>query len=125
MRYLLDTHVVLWYFEDSTRLSQKVEVLIDNPSNGIFVSAASLWEVSIKISLGKLELSFDDMLSEIENAGFIVLQTEGEYLRVLLDLPWIHKDPFDRLLVATATCESMTLLTNDGNMQKYNVPWIW
>ena len=125
MRYLLDTHAVLWYFENSSKLSQKSGEIIDNPVNDIYVSAASLWEAVIKISLGKLDVSFDALLNEIEKAGFYVLQTEVIYLLKLLDLPKVHRDPFDRLIIATALVEGMTLITIDENIQKYDVPWVW
>ena len=125
MRYLLDTHAVLWYFENSDEMSQRAEEIIDNPMNSIYISAASLWELVLKIGLGKLNIFFDDLLSEIENAGFSVIQTETLYLRKLLDLPHIHKDPFDRLIIATAIVEQMTLITVDENIQKYDVPWAW
>ena len=124
MKYLLDTHVILWYFEDSDELSQKSEGIIDDPINSIYVSTASLWEVVIKISLGKLDVSLEVLLNEIENAGFTVLQTENVYLRELLNLPQIHKDPFDRLFIATAISEKMTIVTIDENIQKYDVSWI-
>ena len=125
MRYLLDTHAVLWYFEDSDELSPKSEEVIDNPLNCIFVSAASLWEAAIKIGMGRLNVSFEALLSEVENAGFTVLQTESAYLRKLIDMPQIHKDPFDRLIIATALVEEMTLITIDENIQKYDVSWVW
>lgn len=125
MRYLLDTHAILWYLEHSDELSQRSGEIIDNPMNSIYVSAASLWEVAIKIGLGKLNVPFHALLRQVENAGFSVLQTKSAYFYELLDLDPIHKDPFDRLIIATAIVEEMTLITIDENIQKYDVPWIW
>ena len=125
MRYLLDTHAALWYFENSGELSSEAEEIIDNPENDIFLSAASLWEIVLKVGLGKLDVSFDALLNEVEKAGFVVLQTESAYLRKLLEMPWIHKDPFDRLIVSTAMVEGMILITIDENIQRYDVTWVW
>ena len=127
MRFLLDTHAAIWYFEDSPQLSQKVNSLIDNPEISIFISSASLWEIAIKMSLGKLGLgmSFKDFLNSIRTRDFEILQIEDEYLEVLLTLPQLHKDPFDRLIISTAIADNLTIITIDENIKKYNVPWIW
>ena len=125
MKYLLDTHIALWYFLNSEELSSTAEEIIVNPVNNIYVSAASLWEMVIKIGLGKLDVSFGAFLKEVENAGFLIIQTESRYLSKLLDLPLIHKDPFDRLLIATAMVEDMIMITIDENIQKYDVSWVW
>ena len=77
------------------------------------------------ITLGKLNLSFSNLLSELNKVGFYQLHSESEYLSLIIDLPQIHKDPFDRLLIATTKSENMTLITIDENIQKYNVRWIW
>ena len=125
MRILLDTHAIIWYFEHNDKLSQKAEAIIDNPENNIYICTASLWEIAIKVSLGKLNISFNGLLDELEKVGFLVLHTENEYLQRLLDLPLIHKDPFDRLIISTAIVENMTLISADENVHKYNVTWIW
>jgi PIN domain nuclease of toxin-antitoxin system len=82
-------------------------------------------EIAIKVSLGKLDVSFDNLLGELERVGFIILQTESIYLRRLMDLPQIHRDPFDRLIVATAVVEDMVLISADENVHKYSVTWVW
>ena len=125
MRYLLDTHAALWYFEQNDKLTQETKAIILDPENVVYISSASLWEVAIKIGLGKIDVSFDKLLGELERAAFIVMQTEKAYLRRLLDLPQIHKDPFDRLIIATALAEDMTLVTADDNIHKYDVRWVW
>jgi PIN domain nuclease of toxin-antitoxin system len=127
MRYLLDTHTIIWYLDDSLRLPPKTEEIIDNSNNRRCISSVSLWEIAIKINLGKLKLSstFDDFLDKIRNSEFEILQIRDEYLKRLSVLPPIHKDPFDRLMVSTALVENLTIITADDNVRKYNVPCIW
>ena len=125
--YLLDTHAIIWYFEDSQKLPQKVTELIDKPETSISISSVSLWEIALKINLGKLKLglSLEDLLNRIENCDFDILQIENRYLKLLSELPHIHKDPFDRLIITSALAEDFTLITADENIQKYDVQWIW
>jgi len=127
MKYLLDTHAMIWYLEDSSRLPSKTKEIIDNNTNRIFLSSVSLWEIAIKINLGKLKLimSFDEVLGNVRKGDFEVLQIENEYLKMLSALPFIHKDPFDRLLIATALAENLTIITADDSIQKYDVSWVW
>ena len=127
MKYLLDTHAVIWYIEDSSELPKKISDLIDNPENDIYISSVSFWEISIKVSLGKLdlELPFDEFLANIRNRDFSFLQIEDEYLNRLLDLPFVHKDPFDRLIITSALVENLIIITIDENIKKYDVPSIW
>jgi len=126
MMYLLDTHVIIWCAERrEDKLSPKAKEIILDAANSIYISTASLWEVAIKIGLGKITVSFERLLNEVENAGFQILHPENKYLKKLFDLPQIHKDPFDRLIIATAISEEMTLLTADDNIQKYDVQWAW
>jgi PIN domain nuclease of toxin-antitoxin system len=127
MKYLLDTHAIIWYFEDSPRLPHNIAELIDNPEINICVCSISLWEIAIKVSLGKLELrvSLDEIFYNIKDGDYDVLQIENEYLQRLSSLPFLHKDPFDRLLIASAIAEDLTIITADENIQKYNVKWTW
>ena len=127
MRYLLDTHTVIWYLDESHRLPQGMEEVIDHSDNRIYVSSVSLWETAIKINLGKLELNstFNEFLNKVRNSDFDILQIEDAYLQSLSILPSIHKDPFDRLLIATALVENLTIITVDENVRKYSVPCIW
>ena len=127
MRYLLDTHTVIWHFDDSAKLSQKAIEITDNPENLLYVCSISLWEIAIKMSLGKLNLNFtlDKFLAAVKESDINILKIEDEYLSKLSELPYIHKDPFDRLLISTALVENLTIITIDENMQKYEVPWIW
>jgi len=127
MRYLLDTHAVIWYLEDSPLLPSKTKEIIDDNDHGIFLSSISLWEIAIKVNLGKLNLAtpFDAFLDNIKRGDFVVLQIQDDYLKMLTTLPVIHKDPFDRLLIATAQAEDLTIITVDESIHKYDVAWIW
>jgi len=124
-KYLLDTHTAIWYFENNGKLSLKVELIIDDPENNINISSASLWEIAIKVSGKKLDLSFMEFLDKLRIANFPVMQFENSYLSKLINLPFVHKDPFDRLLIATAMAEKMAILTADENIHKYDVDWVW
>ncbi|MDR1689830.1 MAG: type II toxin-antitoxin system VapC family toxin [Clostridiales bacterium] len=127
MRYLLDTHVVIWYYEGSAYLPKRIESLIDNLLNEIYISSVSLWEMAIKMNLGKLKLALplNEMLDSIRNREFNILQIENAYLEALEYLPFIHKDPFDRFLISTAIAEGLTVVSADENIQKYDVAWVW
>jgi len=127
MSYLLDTHTLIWYFEDSPNLSKEVIDLIDDDLNNKCICSVSLWEIAIKKNIGKLKLklSLEELLIEITNSDLKILQIEDTYLKGLSELPFLHKDPFDRLIIATAIAEKMTIITIDENIQKYDVPWIW
>ena len=127
MRYLLDTQIILWYIEDQGKLPSKIVNIIDNESNEIAVSLVSLWEIAIKINLGKLTLSMEvpALIDCLEDNDFTMLKLESSYITALLSLPDIHKDPFDRLLISAAISENMVLITSDGNIHKYSIPTIW
>ena len=125
MRYLLDTHALIWYSEQNGRLPSKLEKMLDSPENWIYISSASLWEITIKSSLGKLDTSLSKLLEGVKESGFQILQIENMFLDELQNLPKIHKDPFDRLLIATAKASKLTLITADENIQKYDIDWIW
>ena len=125
--YLLDTHTAIWFLNGSDELSITAKNAILDLSSLKYVSIVSAWEIAIKIGLGKLDF-------EGKVAGFIqlaetneitVLPVKTAHLTVLESLPLIHRDPFDRLLVATALAEQMTLITADENIAKYTVHHIW
>ncbi|MCL1820535.1 MAG: type II toxin-antitoxin system VapC family toxin [Oscillospiraceae bacterium] len=127
MGYLLDTHAIIWHIEDSSKITKKAKEIIDNNKNKIFISSVSLWEIAIKLNLGKLTVNFtfNELLDDIKSGEFTILQIENEYLKGLSSLPFLHKDPFDRLLLATAIAEKLTIITIDENIQKYDVSWVW
>ena len=117
MRVLLDTHLLLWALSQPSKLSPATRKQI--VAGEIYVSAASIWEVSIKSALGKLAAKASDVLAGIEPAGFTLLPISGEHAAKVAELPMLHKDPFDRMLVAQASVEPMLLLTNDEALRGY------
>jgi len=127
MNYLLDTHTIIWYLEDLFKISSKAKEIIKLPDNNIHICSVSLWEIAIKMNLDKLKLGLmlDELLTAIKNSDINILQIENEYLKRLSSLPYIHKDPFDRLIIVTALVENLTIITADENIQKYDVSWIW
>jgi PIN domain nuclease of toxin-antitoxin system len=129
MRYLLDTHIVLWMRENNPRLNRaKWESIFYSPDNEIFVSIASLWEMAIKRSLGKLDLegSIEDFAADLEmKHGFTLLPIAPTDLNRLQALPHHHGDPFDRLLIAQALEHGATAVTNDRNWKKYRCRVQW
>ncbi|MCL1788542.1 MAG: type II toxin-antitoxin system VapC family toxin, partial [Defluviitaleaceae bacterium] len=118
----------LWMLDDYSKLSDKANVLLRDDSNALYVSVATAWEVAIKTSLGKLP-EFDggvsSLFAKLEEMPIILLPIKHGYLEILETLPFFHRDPFDRLLIATAKYEDMTLLTADVNMKQYDVSIIW
>ena len=127
MRYLLDTHTFLWYFNDSDKLSATADGIIEDASVRKYVSVVSLWEFSIKYSGGKLQ--FDGGLPHLwkmlTSNEFTILPITQPHLEGTIQLPFHHRDPFDRLLIATAMTEGMTILTADESIRKYDVLWTW
>jgi PIN domain nuclease of toxin-antitoxin system len=119
VRYLLDTQVYLWFLADSSRLSRKARTLIAGAER-VFVSAASVWEAAIKQAIGKLAAAPDDLVAGIEGSGFIELPVTAAHGARVAGLPELHRDPFDRLLVAQAMHEPLHLLTADTALQRYS-----
>ena len=119
MRILLDTHVLLWTLADSPHIN-KVRDLILSIESEIYVSTASWWELAIKISIGKIEVDLSMLRTAAADSGFIDLPVLGEHTQALLSLPTLHRDPFDRILVAQAISEPMQLLTNDNVLREYS-----
>jgi len=118
MRLLLDTHVFLWSVMDDRKLTKAARKLILE-ADEVYVSSASVWAASIKVGLGKLEADVDMLVTEIEASGFIELPVRAVHAALVRNLPDIHRDPFDRLLVAQATSEPLRLVTSDGHLAKY------
>jgi PIN domain nuclease of toxin-antitoxin system len=124
VRILLDTHVALWAIVDDLRLPQKARKLIDDRANSIVVSAATVWEIAIKhaVSRGKansMPMSGADALKDFLAAGFETLSVSPTHAAAMDQLPMIHRDPFDRLLVAQALSEPLRLLTHDKQIAQY------
>ena len=118
MRILLDTHLLLWWLEGSPSLSAQARELISDPENTVFVSAVSLWEIWLKQSLGKLRLPVD-FSEKLAAEAFESLPLLASHPTQVSLLPWIHRDPFDRMLVAQAQVEKLILLTADEALTAY------
>ena len=123
MKLLLDTHILLWYLEGHSNLPEAQRLKIEDRRNQVAVSAVTLWEMTIKIAIGKLELMDD--LATIENTllrqGILILPIQTVHLQRLLSLPFHHRDPFDRLIIAQALAEEMTLVSDDTAFSTYPV----
>ena len=124
MRLLLDTHILLWRLAGSDRLPSEAVTLIDDQSTAVYASAASVWEVAIKWSLRKgssddMPLSGRAFAAALEETGIEILPITPEHAAAIDDLPAIHRDPFDRLLIATAKSEQLRLITRDSQLAVY------
>ena len=119
MRLLLDTHIFLWAVSGSARLKPATRRLIES-ADQVYVSAASLWEVAVKASLGKIEADPDALVAAIDASGFIELPVRAAHAAGVARLPPHHNDPFDRLLIAQALAEPLTFLTADAFLTRYS-----
>lgn len=128
MKLLLDTHTLLWYVLADPQLSPAAKSSILDPANEIAVSAASLWELAIKVSIGKMKLhqpfqNFCDLCLNVY--GFQLLAIEPKHAAVVATLPFHHKDPFDRLLIAQAIVENIPILSADATLDAYPIQRQW
>lgn len=122
MNLLLDTHVALWAITDSPKLPKKARELIESPKASVWISAATIWEIAIKHSLGRgdMPISGQDALRYFRDAGYRFLPIEPEHAAAVEDLPAHHADPFDRILVAQALVDPMRLITRDAIVARYS-----
>jgi PIN domain nuclease of toxin-antitoxin system len=118
VRLLLDTQLLVWWFVDR-RIPRRANELIRDPANRLFASAASIWEIAIKASLGKIEVEPVALDTALRDGGFLELPVSSRHGMQVALLPLHHRDPFDRLLVAQSMCESMPLLTGDRALAAY------
>jgi PIN domain nuclease of toxin-antitoxin system len=126
MDILLDTHIVWWFLNGSEKLPATAGDIICNPENDIYVSIASVWEAAIKISIGKLEFDggINGFIEAIEDNGFSLLEVNIKHIKIVTELPFIHRDPFDRMFIAQAMTENMAIMTVDENILKYDLKHI-
>jgi PIN domain nuclease of toxin-antitoxin system len=127
MSLLLDTHALLWFSEDNSQLSPKAKQAIEDMDNTCFVSMASIWEIAIKISLGKLSLKieFGALEEELKERNFVILPIAFEHTQLLPQMEFHHRDPFDRLLIAQALAEGLTLVSNEEVFDLYRIKRFW
>ena len=128
MTLLLDTHVLLWFYLGDPQLSAVAHGLIVDPANTKLVSPASYWELAIKISLAKytLQESFEDFIQHaLLDNGFVVLAIEPRHTAALIPLPYHHKDPFDRLIIAQALAEGISIVSADAQFDAYGIKRLW
>ncbi len=121
--YLLDTHTFLWFVSDAPELSARARNLIENEEANVFLSIASIWEIAIKNSLGKLEVKggFDSIPKDLKENDIEILQIEFEHTAISNKLPFVHSDPFDRIIIAQAIVEKMEIIGNDKVFDNYLV----
>ena len=124
---MLDTHTLIWFFEKNPRISSKAQSIIDDKNNIVHVSIASLWEIAIKVSLGKLDISLttDELLERIDEEDFLMVNILSEHLRIIQSLPHHHRDPFDRMIIAQADAEKCTIISIDNAFDAYSTSVLW
>ena len=120
MNFLLDTHVMLWFLNDDAKLAPEVRDEIEK-CNQVFVSIISLWEVAIKLNIGKLKLDFRDLSKALDDSNITILNVIVSDFYAYINLPLHHKDPFDRILISQAINRSMTLVSQDYKFNLYPV----
>ena len=120
MRFLLDSNALIWSLIEPNRLKPQVQDILADAENEVAVSLVSLWEIIIKQSNGKLQVP-DSFVADIELVGYKIIGLNVSYLEAYSSLPNIHKDPFDRMLIATAKCENMKIITSDKVFKQYDV----
>jgi PIN domain nuclease of toxin-antitoxin system len=128
VKYLLDTHVFLWWITDSPRIPENIRKVIEDKNSELFLSAASIWEMMIKSKLNKLQLPDNQqefIREQLTLNSLRVLNITMEHSFEVYGLPEIHKDPFDRMLIAQARVEGFTIITSDAFIEQYNVDTYW
>jgi PIN domain nuclease of toxin-antitoxin system len=127
MNLLLDTHTLIWFSENDPQISQHAKDAIQTPGHKWFVSRVTYWEMAIKFSIGKLAVkqTLDQIMAEVRSNYFEVLPIEDSHILMVETLPFLHRDPFDRMLIAQALTEDFTLVSNEKLFDDYGVKRIW
>ena len=128
MKLLIDTHAALWLFNEYENLPVSVREHLLNETNELYISIASAWEIAIKHSLGKLPEfngGVKSFLLAIRNYPIELITVLPQHVEKVEELPYVHRDPFDRIIIATAMCENMSIVTSDENIRCYNVKCVW
>lgn len=127
-KYLIDTHAFIWLvIDDKDKLSNKATNTLKNLNNELFISIASFWEIAIKVSIDKLDLtiSFDELIEQLEINNIKILEINLKHTKEIITLPKHHKDPFDRIIIAQAKVENLTIITKDQHFSKYDIDIFW
>jgi len=127
MGYMLDTHTLLWYVENNEKLSTIAKSTIENTDERIFISITSLWEIAIKINIGKLKISgsIDTLVTYLENQDISLLPISPTHISSYIELPLYHRDPFDRMIIVQTMEEELILLGADEAFDLYGVKREW
>ena len=127
MNYLLDTHTLLWWSTEIENLSSSAQEIIEDESNAIFFSVASIWEIQIKVQLGKLKIPepLGSLVAKQQENGLLILSIAPQHIYAIDNLPYHHKDPFDRMLIAQANEEDLVIITKDSKVVQYDVETLW
>lgn len=127
MNLLLDTHTYIWFSANKPELSEIVKKMVEDSENSAYISIANLWEMSIKISLGKLAIDkdFKEVIKDLTESGIEILPISFEHVLRSSSLPFYHRDPFDRIIIAQSMCEGMKLLSADIIFDQYTHERIW
>jgi PIN domain nuclease of toxin-antitoxin system len=121
--YLLDTHVLLWWLDDPSLLSSGAQSAIRDPAHRAMVSTAAVWEMGIKKALGRLDIP-SNLAAALDRDAIDVLEIGIDHALSVSELPMLHQDPFDRMQIAQANLEGLTLITRDRRIQQYDVSWL-
>jgi PIN domain nuclease of toxin-antitoxin system len=124
VKLIVDTHAALWLLAEDERLSARADQMLTDSSNEVLLSAAVVWEVAIKRSLGKLDAP-EGFATMLLDAGAAPLPIGVDHAEAVRSLPWHHRDPFDRLLVTQTVLEGAVLVSNDNRMRAYGAPMAW
>ena len=127
MKIMLETHALLWFFSNDNNLSEKARKAIENSSNDVFVSIASFWEIAIKLSLSKLamDIPFELLFDESEKLNISILAVQKEHLICLKELPFIHKNPFDRVIASQSIVEDYAFVSVEAIFDEYKIKRVW
>jgi PIN domain nuclease of toxin-antitoxin system len=127
MDLLIDTHAVIWFITEDSKLPLKTKRVIEDSKNNCFVSIATYWEIAIKYSLDRLNLGtdLDNIFKVIEKTGFELLPVTTNQILINAGLPHHHNDPFDRIIIAQAIYENLKIVSKDGQFENYEVSLIW
>jgi PIN domain nuclease of toxin-antitoxin system len=121
VKFLLDTHALLWWLADDSQLGRQARELVEDPGNDVLVSMVSLWEIAVKTHIGKRQADIKEIMDAVRQEGFTLLDISMPHLLALAGLPTHHRDPFDHLLVAQAITEDATFISEDRNTARYPV----